>query len=194
MSAGTYGGEPYIRYICDGCEESCDTRRFHCQECKDFDYCPACYEAKGRECHRRHKWFSEETLNQTDVKDRILTQHHLGVGVMTFRATRLWASRPCIGYAEDPKTPPPRAYKFLTYEEVRTRALSLLLGVHLRLLDSFDCAMPDREDARIANHVEPLDHLPMRAAIFMKNCPEWVWRTWRTPSVGSRRCPSIHTR
>ena len=44
--------EIHYHFICDGCRcAPIKGIRYHCTECKDFDYCPSCYE-KNKDTHR----------------------------------------------------------------------------------------------------------------------------------------------
>jgi len=49
-------------YICDGCETPISGTRYHCSQCKDFDFCSTCFETKKNLHEPTHQFVSISAL------------------------------------------------------------------------------------------------------------------------------------
>lgn len=105
--------------------------RYHCVDCSMVDFCPACWEAgPAKHGHPADHWVCRELAGPVAHRLRVLGDSPAWT---LHNALSEYAPRPLFGTRGARQADGTRAYKWITYEEVRVEALRLAWGLRAAL-------------------------------------------------------------
>eukprot|EP00742_Colponemidia_sp_Colp-10_P009193 GILJ01010005.1.p1 GENE.GILJ01010005.1~~GILJ01010005.1.p1 ORF type:complete len:1447 (+),score=224.00 GILJ01010005.1:51-4391(+) len=159
-----------IEYHCDGCQQKIPpVKRYHCQECENFDYCFDCYICNGAR-HNGHEMYRMKR-HMTAIRAKICRTKG-GVGFVWREMMRSFYNLPCVGIKGTDPVTKKEQYVYISYGQMYKRTLHFARGV---------CALLN--DVSTKN---------LHVAICAVNSVEWMLSDFMCALVGAVVIP-IHT-